>query len=208
MKKAVFSIVFSVILIFSFVSCALNSQSPVTSDSMIASLEGQLSSLKNEQEAYESHRLEVLESLEAKINALSSQAPTVSDPSTDSTADTVLGFKYTIEDDRAIITGFVGEEKNIVIPSSIDGYTVSKIADRAFADSKLKSVIVSDGIESIGWFAFDGCVFLSAVTIPQSVTSIGYSAFGSDPSELTIYCHNGSFALKFAQSFGLSYAVI
>ena len=47
-----------------------------------------------------------------------------------------------------------------------------------FYDNDLiKSVIIEDGITSIGSFAFSGCTNLTSVTIPDSVTSIGNSAF-------------------------------
>lgn len=41
----------------------------------------------------------------------------------------------------------------------------------------IKRVIISDGVSSIGNYAFDGCRLLRSVNIPNSVTSIGESAF-------------------------------
>ncbi len=41
----------------------------------------------------------------------------------------------------------------------------------------VKSVIISDGVTSIGECVFYGCGALTSVTIPSSVTSIGYRAF-------------------------------
>ena len=41
----------------------------------------------------------------------------------------------------------------------------------------IKTVIISDGIMSIGNYAFKDCNSLSSITIPDSVTSIGYNAF-------------------------------
>ena len=41
----------------------------------------------------------------------------------------------------------------------------------------IKSVIISDGVTSIGSSAFDGCTALESVVIPEGVTSIGSSAF-------------------------------
>ncbi|MCD8158323.1 MAG: leucine-rich repeat domain-containing protein [Clostridiales bacterium] len=43
--------------------------------------------------------------------------------------------------------------------------------------SKITSVIIEDGVTSIGNYAFYYCYFLTSVTIPDSVTSIGESAF-------------------------------
>ena len=43
--------------------------------------------------------------------------------------------------------------------------------------SQIKSVVIGDGITSIGTHAFYYCDSLTSVTIPDSVTSIGYEAF-------------------------------
>ena len=43
--------------------------------------------------------------------------------------------------------------------------------------SSIKSVIINDGVTSIGRSAFKNCSSLTSITIPNSVTSIGYGAF-------------------------------
>ncbi len=50
--------------------------------------------------------------------------------------------------------------------------------------SSITSVIIEDGVTSIGFYAFQNCSSLPSVTIPNSVTSIGGSAF-SGCSSLT-----------------------
>ena len=41
----------------------------------------------------------------------------------------------------------------------------------------IQTVVIKDGVTSIGVYAFDGCSGLTSVTIPSSVTSIGSGAF-------------------------------
>ena len=43
--------------------------------------------------------------------------------------------------------------------------------------SDVKSLVIGDGVTSVGNFAFNGCSSLTSVTFPNSVTSIGASAF-------------------------------
>ena len=57
--------------------------------------------------------------------------------------------------------------------------------DCAFEDcSGLTSIIIPDGVTSIGYEAFYGCSSLTSITIPDSVTSIDSYAF-RDCSNLT-----------------------
>ena len=48
-----------------------------------------------------------------------------------------------------------------------------------FYDSDIKSVVIKEGVTTIGSFAFESCDSLQSVTIPDSVTTIGSSAFES-----------------------------
>lgn len=66
----------------------------------------------------------------------------------------------------AYITKYNGNESNLVIPSVIDNYTVRGIEDNAFVY----------------------CSFLTNVTIPDSVASIGNDAFGYNLKELKLPC--------------------
>ena len=64
---------------------------------------------------------------------------------------------------------------------------------------KIKKAVISDGVTTIGYAAFDSCEHLESVTIPNSVTSIHDIAFRccralkdvKIPADVTIIGHNG-----------------
>ena len=81
-----------------------------------------------------------------------------------------------------VITKPKGYKGIITIPSSVthegEEYTVSKIADNAFANcGKLSSITIPNSVTSIGSSAFYNCSGLTSVTIGNNVTYIGESAF-------------------------------
>jgi hypothetical protein len=87
---------------------------------------------------------------------------------------------------RGVITGFTGRQTIIIIPSSINGVTVTAIGDRVFNDKGLANIIIPDGVTSIGNSAFFGNR-LTSVTIPNSVNSIGWGSFSNNQlSSITI----------------------
>ena len=189
-----------------------------SNDASIRELEARIEELLNSQtsssEEYSKELKELRSELAALKNQSGSQGSTngTNTPESESTdtppANNAPRFLYSTDGDNATITGYTGIDPHIVIPSAIDGYTVTTIAESSFSSENLKSVIITNGITRIDWFAFEGCTSLESVTIPSSVSSIGYSAFASAPTSLTIYCHSGSFAQNYAKSYGLSYAII
>lgn len=227
MKKQIVITTLSIILILTCLLAACSADanqsifppqsdqsSEVTKDAStqatILALEAKIQELLNNQNTSSEEYSKELELLRAELEALKESAKEETPPpsDTESAKPEATRFLYTVENGEATITGYTGDDTHIVIPSAIDGYTVKKIAEKAFSSKTLKSVIITNGITRIDWFAFEGCTSLDSVTIPASVTSIGYSAFTSAPNSLTIYCHSGSFAQNYAQSYGLTYAII
>lgn len=72
-------------------------------------------------------------------------------------------------------TDYVG---NVKIPSSANGYQVSRIGKKAFLCCRsLSSVEIPNSVTTIGSSAFYGCTGLSSVSIPNSVSTIDDNAF-------------------------------
>lgn len=51
------------------------------------------------------------------------------------------------------------------------------VPSRAFQESNIQSMVIPDGVTSIGTYAFCDCESLTSIAIPNSVKSIGYGAF-------------------------------
>ncbi len=98
-----------------------------------------------------------------------------------STASAESDFTYTVLSDNTIeITEYKGSDIDIVIPSTIDGYTVSSIGYSAMGQNKtVKSIYISDGITNIGNFAFTGCSSLETIRLPEGITELGMAVFSN-----------------------------
>ena len=94
-------------------------------------------------------------------------------------------FEYEVLEDGTIkITKGTSESETLVVPSTIDGYQVSEIGYSAFypAQYKYSTVIISEGIKTLGDYTFNNNTKLKEVYLPESLEYIGEEAFG--------YCEN------------------
>ena len=86
-------------------------------------------------------------------------------------------------DDFDIIDGvlieYLGEGGDVVVPSvDADGNPVTHIDSRAFRqNTDITSVVISEGIETMGNEVFEFCENLTEVSLPYSLTETGYSIF-------------------------------
>ena len=88
-------------------------------------------------------------------------------------------FKYTIENGEVTIIGFSGSG-DVIIPSKINGYPVTKIKDQSFSVNKtITSVVIPDSVKEIEYHAFSYCTSIVSVVIGNGVENIGSSAFNS-----------------------------
>ncbi len=76
-------------------------------------------------------------------------------------------------------------EREIYIPSSVNGFPVTRIESNGFSNSNITFAYIPDSVTSIGEEAFSGCSSLTSIVIPDSVTSIGNATF------------SGCFSLKY-----------
>jgi len=75
----------------------------------------------------------------------------------------------------------------LVIPASFNGKAVTEIAEAAFINTNITSVTIPSSVTYIGWSAFDWCTDLTSVTIPEGVTYIGGCTFrGTSLTSATI----------------------
>ncbi len=137
------------------------------------------------------------------ITSVDTAIPTETTPS----APVNMAFRYGMEDGQAVIYEYLGTETVVTIPAAIEGYPVVRIADRAFADTAIQAVTIPSSVTHIGWFAFANCSALETVTLPPSITRIDYAAFQNCP-RLTLRCYADTYAARYAISFGLPHETI
>ena len=83
-------------------------------------------------------------------------------------------------------------------------YQTREIADRAFNRSKIKSIILPNGLQAIGSEAFSDCTSLTAVHFPEGLQVIGQNAF-LDCTRLTTIICNASIPPYTYGTFSFSY---
>ena len=114
-------------------------------------------------------------------------------------------FTYTLIDEysKVQILSYIGSDTDVVIPDRIDNKKVTSIADSAFREKSITSVVFGQYVESIGNYAFYSCQSLNkldfskssvktigdyaftvceslkSIEFPDSLESIGYGAFSA-----------------------------
>ena len=93
---------------------------------------------------------------------------------------------------RAIITGYSGSGSEVIIPTSIDGHRIIRIADSVFMNNtEIESVSVPYTVTSIESRAFYGCTELTSVTLSENLESIPSQAFMFCDKLASIYIPDG-----------------
>ena len=106
----------------------------------------------------------------------------------------VDGLHYFIINDSSVMfAADYSRAEHLVIPSAVtyngNTYTVISLRESVLMNSgRLISVVISNGVTSIGDNAFSSCRNLTSVTIPGSVTNIGYAAFSACTGLTSVRC--------------------
>jgi len=105
----------------------------------------------------------------------------------------------------ATISGTDLSGNPLIIPGSLDGYTVTAIGNNAFkACSKLTSVTMPDSVTVINESAFQNCTGLTSITIPNSVTFIGNWGFDQCTGLTSVTIGNSVTNILFSVFYGCS----
>ncbi|HEY3762500.1 MAG TPA: leucine-rich repeat domain-containing protein [Verrucomicrobiae bacterium] len=86
-------------------------------------------------------------------------------------------FLCTTNNGLITIVRYTGTNLVVIIPGSINGYSVSAIGSQAFFGPHTTSVTIPGSVTSIGVEAFSDETALASITIPDSVTNVGDEAF-------------------------------
>lgn len=95
-------------------------------------------------------------------------------------ASPVEDFEYEFENGEVTITGYIGSDLKVVIPSVIEDRPVTVIGKKAFKGYDLKAVVIPEGVVEIKREAFYGCECLESITVPDSLQKVGAYAFSEN----------------------------
>ena len=144
-------------------------------------------------------------------------------------SDSTALLTYEVKDGEVTITGCSASATGIIIvPSTIQGYPVTAIADNAFKGcTSVETFVIPETVDSLGTGVFEnctslvgaqlpsnitsipantykGCTSLETMLIPETITAIDPTAFGGCKN-LVISCKEGSAAATFCVQNGVSY---
>ena len=89
---------------------------------------------------------------------------------------TYFGRTLFAEDEIPEYTFFNLGVEALILPENL-----KTVRDGAFANSKIRTIVVPEGVESLGDYAFYGCSDLKSVSLPVSLSQLGKGAFSNCP---------------------------
>ena len=95
-------------------------------------------------------------------------------------------WTYTVSDNQATITGYLGDGVEVEIPSVVDELAVVKVGNEAFKNNtSVTSITIPDSVTSIGDGAFAWCTSLTSVTLPKLLVG-DYESFGLSADQVLL----------------------
>ncbi|MCL2810753.1 MAG: leucine-rich repeat domain-containing protein [Clostridia bacterium] len=87
-------------------------------------------------------------------------------------------FEFEIRDGGAVVTGYRGPGGDVVVPDTLGRHPVTRIDNSAFRNIRsLVSIVIPEGVTTIGAFAFQGSFALTGVVLPETLTAFGTNVF-------------------------------
>ena len=103
-------------------------------------------------------------------------------------------YEYDVYMGKAIVTKYTGDESDVIVPATLNGYPVERIGKKVFyQNDNIESITFSEGIEYIEGETILQCNGLKQINFPASMM-VNYEKYG-DPvlggySAVPIYCNN------------------
>ena len=110
-------------------------------------------------------------------------------------------YDYVVHGDKAYLTKYKGTSTNIIIPNQIDGKDVVSFGGIFSGNTNIEEVTIPDSVTSIGSSAFKGCTGLK--TIEFNGTKAQWSSIKKDydwnynvPSTCKVVCIDGTISIN------------
>ena len=109
------------------------------------------------------------------------------------------GLSYNVNSDKTscTVTGITSDATEVVIPTTLGGYAVTAIGEKAFENkANITAIYIPRSVTSIGANAFGGCTGLSNITydgtLVQWIVFPKGANWNANTGNYTIYCTNTS----------------
>lgn len=111
------------------------------------------------------------------------------------------GWMFSLNSGKYTLIAYLGDNETITTPIDING---NKYEINELKINGAKNVIISDGVTSIGQYAFSLCQSLESITLPNSVTSIGHYAFTQCRNLINVNMGNGLKSISYGAFYKCS----
>jgi hypothetical protein len=110
-------------------------------------------------------------------------------PTVVASGDCGTGVTYSLTSDGVMTISGSGAMANYTASSEAPWYSYRNL---------IESIVIENGVTSVGNYAFNGCSYLASVSIPATVTSIGDYAFKSCSNLATVTLNSNPFIGDYA----------